>query len=138
MEEINRRADQLDKDVRAIVVATEANTAAMDRLERRLDRADKDRHKFVLALTALAMLIVFLGVETVRLEQSINDQNALRNRVLCPLYGIFLGSYDPQSRPEGDARRKYEDAFVVIREGNAEMHCTAPLVPPRTSPTPDQ
>ena len=132
MEELKRRAAQLDHDVRALADTTEANTAALDRVEQRLDRSDSDRRRFITALIALAMLAVFLGVEALRLERSIRDQAELRNRVLCPLYGLILGGYDPQSRAEGEARRKYEEAFVVIREGYMVLNCTDPLVPPRT------
>lgn len=134
MEELKRRAAQLDEDVRALADNTEANTEALSRVEKRLDRSDSDRRRFITALIALTMLAAFLGVEALRLERSIRDQAEVRDRVLCPLYGLILGGYDPQSRAEGAARQKYEETFVVIRESYATLRCNAQLVPPRTNP----
>ena len=133
MDELKRRAAQLDQDVRTLNDTTEANTAALDRVHQRLDRSDKDRRKFVTALIALALLAGFLGVEAMRLEGSIRDQTQVREQVLCPLYSIFLGAYDPQSRPEGEARKRYEETYVEIRRGYQVLRCTNPIVPPRTS-----
>ena len=136
MDELKRRAEALDRDVRALNDTTEANTAALGRVHERLDRSDRDRRRFITALIALAMLAAFLGVEAVRLEEAIRGQNQLRGDVLCPLYGLILGGYDPDSRdPDGtkpEARRKYEETFTVIREGYAALGCTNALVPPRT------
>jgi hypothetical protein len=135
VDELKRRAAQLDSDVRDLNNTTEANTAALDRIHERLDRSDKDRRRFITALIALAMLAGFLGVEAVRLEQAIRAQNQLRGEVLCPLYGIFLGAYDPASRdnnPDPQAREKYEDAYQKIRGGWQVMQCTDPVVPPRS------
>lgn len=136
MDELKRQVAQLHSDARALNNTTEANTAALNRVHERLDRSDKDRRRFITALIALAMLAAFLGVEAVRLEGAIRGQDQLRADVLCPLYGLILGGYDPDSRdPDGtkpDARRKYEETFVVIREGYAALGCTNALVPPRT------
>lgn len=136
MEELKRRAAQLDEDVRALADTTEANTEALGRVERRLDRSDSDRRRFITAIIALAMLAGFLGVEAIRLEHAIRAQSQLRAEVLCPLYGIFIGSYDPKTRdnnPDPQAREKYEDAFVKIRHGWQVMGCTDPIVPPRSN-----
>ena len=132
MDELKRRAAQLDEDVRTLNNTAEANTAALDRVHQRLDRSDKDRRRFVTALIALAMLAGFLGVEAFRLETAIRDQYTIREQVLCPLYGIFLGAYDPNSRPEGPARATYEERYIEIRRGWETLRCTGPIVPPRT------
>lgn len=134
MDELKRRAAQLDEDVRTLNNTTEANTEALDRIHVRLDRSDKDRRKFITALIALALLAGFLGVETVRLEKAIRDQTEVREEVLCPLYGLILGGYDPDSRSPGPARQRYEDTFRTIREGYGVLSCSAGLlVPPRTN-----
>lgn len=136
MDELKKRITQLDSDARTLNNTTEANTEALERIHLRLDRSDKDRRRFVTALIVIAMLAGFLGVEAFRLEQAIRGQDQLRANVLCPLYGIFLGSYDPKTRdnnPDPQARQKYEDAYVKIRAGNAAMECRDPLVPPRSN-----
>lgn len=136
MDELKRRAAQLDQDVRTLNNTTEANTEALDRIHQRLDRSDKDRRRFVTAIIALAMLAGFLAVEAFRLEQAIRSQDQLRAEVLCPLYGIFIGSYDPESRANNadpDAKAKYEDAYAKIRRGWQVMECRDPIVPPRSN-----
>ena len=90
----------------------------------------------VIGLVVVVALAVAIGFVAARAQETANEQAALRNDVLCPLYSIFLGSYDPKTRdknPDPAARQKYEDAFVKIRYGWDVMGCTDPLVPPRSN-----
>ena len=135
MDELKRRMAQLDQDAKSLNDTAEANTAALNRVHERLDRSDRDRRRFVTALIVITMLAGFLGIESFRLEQAIRAQDQLRANVLCPLYGIFLGSYNPKTRdnnPDPAARAKYEDAFAKIRDGWNSMNCSDPIVPPRS------
>lgn len=74
--------------------------------------------------------------ETTRQQQEIvAQQESTRSDVLCPLFAIFLGAYDPTSRAEGYARDSYEDAYRIMRDVYGKvLHCTQPPVPPRTKP----
>lgn len=133
MEDLKRRAEALDDDVKRL-------TAAVDRLDGRMDRSDRDRRWFVTAIVVVAIIVCGVGYVAFRAEQTsralaqtAREQETIRNDVLCPLYGLILGGYNPESRPEGDARRKYEDTFVIIRQSYGVLHCTSPLVPPRAN-----
>ena len=132
MDELKRRAAALDVDVKAL-------TAAVDRLGDRMDRSDRDRRWFVVAIVAVIAVVALIGYVAVRAERTARAQEQLRSDVLCPLYGLILGGYTPQTRDPGPARAAYEDTFVVIRDGYRILGCTAPLVPPRSdlpAPTP--
>lgn len=74
--------------------------------------------------------------ETTRQQQEIvAQQETTRSDVLCPLFAIFLGAYDPTSRAEGYARDSYEDTYRIMRDVYGKvLHCTQPPVPPRTKP----
>jgi hypothetical protein len=70
----------------------------------------------------------------IKISDLVAEQDRTRAEVLCPLFGIFLGSYDPNSRTEGPAREAYEQAFTTIRHVHADvLHCTDPIVPGRSS-----
>lgn len=139
MEELKRQTRLLDDDVRQL-------TEEVHRLNSRQDRTDRDKRwlivglLLVVGLVALVAFVAFRAEQTGReARQTADAQTQLRSDVLCPLYGIFLGAYDPASRdksPDPDARRKYEDAYTKINHGWVVMGCTDPIVPPRTTPAP--
>ena len=139
MEELKRKADVLHQDMQDLRVTVGENTAAEQRLAlsyeqlvTRMNRSDRDRKWVVVAVLILAAMVLAGGWVLYRGEQTAREQQQLRSDVLCPLYGLILGGYDPQTRPEGDARQKYEETFVIIRQGYGVLRCTAPLVPPRS------
>jgi hypothetical protein len=128
VEELKRRAAALDDDVQKL-------TGSVDRLADRMNRSDRDRRWFVVGLIVVAIVVTMIGWIAVEAARNSRAQAQLRSEVLCPLYGIFLGAYDPNSRngnPDPAAREKYEDAYAKIRRGWAVMECTDPIVPPRT------
>lgn len=73
-----------------------------------------------------AMLVGYLKITDV-----IDDQEVVRSQVLCPMFNVFIGSYDPGSRTAGPDRDKYEDNFRQMRDQRDALRCTGPLVPPR-------
>jgi hypothetical protein len=59
------------------------------------------------------------------------------NDAFCPLMAVFVGSYDPNSRPAGPGRIAYEDAFSQMRHiFGPVLECPPVVVPPRTDLTP--
>ena len=129
MDELKRQTRQLDTDVQQL-------TGEVHRLNDRADRTDRDKKWLVVGLLLVVGLVALLAFVAVRAQQTANEQEQLRNDVLCPLYSVFLGSYDPKTRdknPDPQAREKYEDAFTKIRRGWEVMGCTDPLVPPRSN-----
>lgn len=61
-----------------------------------------------------------------RLERSIGES--------CAFYALILGSYRPESRPEGPARAEYEASFVRMRRSYDVLECVDPIVPPAIPP----
>jgi len=129
MDELKRQTRMLDDDVKQL-------TGEVHRLNDRADRTDRDKRWLIVGLLLVVGLVALVAFVAVRAQQTATEQEQLRNGVLCPLYSVFLGSYDPATRdknPDPRAREKYEDAFVKIRHGWDVMGCTDPLVPPRSN-----
>lgn len=129
MDELKRQTRMLDDDVKQL-------TGEVHRLNDRADRTDRDKRWLIVGLLLVVGLVALVAFVAVRAQQTATEQEQLRNGVLCPLYSVFLGSYDPKTRdknPDPQAREKYEDAFVKIRHGWDVMGCTDPLVPPRSN-----
>ncbi len=115
---------------------------AVKQLERRTTKNTK-----IVTLTVLGLLLdlvlsvivaftLFNVISTANtLQGTIAEQDHIRTRVLCPLYGLFLGSYRPESRPAGQDRQEYEVAFASLRTEYNELSCTNPIVPPASQPT---
>jgi hypothetical protein len=129
MDELKRQTRLLDDDVKQL-------TGEVHRLNDRADRNDRDKRWLIVGLLLVVALVALTAFVAVRAQQTATEQEQLRNGVLCPLYSVFLGSYDPKTRdknPDPAARQKYEDAFAKIRSGWEVMGCTDPLVPPRSN-----
>ena len=129
MDELKRQTRQLDDDVQKL-------TQEVHRLNDRADRTDRDKRWLIVGLLLVVALVALVAFVAVRAQQNTNEQEQLRNGVLCPLYSVFLGAYDPATRdknPDPQARQKYEDAYAKIRNGWEVMGCTDPLVPPRSN-----
>lgn len=88
------------------------------------------------------VLSVLVGVGYLRQAQTSKQQGEIvaqqentRSDVLCPLFAIFIGAYDPTSRTEGYAREAYEETYRKLRKINNEvLRCNEAPVPPRTKP----
>lgn len=129
MDELKRQTRLLDDDVKQL-------TEEVHRLNERQDKTDKIWRFLVTGLLMVVALVCLLGYVAFRAERTAREQEQLRSDVLCPLYGIFLGAYDPASRdnnPDPQARAKYDDAYRKINNGWSIMQCTDPIVPPRTA-----
>lgn len=87
--------------------------------------------RWMIALLVVDLLlsgVVFYGLAQIR--HIVND-------AFCPLLAVFVGSYDPESRPAGKGRIAYEDSFAKIRHiYGPVLECPQIVVPPRTDMTP--
>ena len=129
MDELKRQTRMLDDDVKQL-------TQEVHRLNERADRTDRDKRWLIVGLLLVVVLVGLTAFVAVQARQTADEQHLLTAEVLCPQYSIFLGSYDPKTRdknPDPNARQKYEDAYVKIRNGWDVMNCTDPLVPPRSN-----
>lgn len=137
MEELKRKTDQLSERVERLHDTIGQNTLALAQAHKRQDRSERKSRLQAMVLVALLGGFLILGWIAWQLHQATEAQAQLRAEVLCPLYGIFIGAYDPESRNDNSdprAREKYEDAYNKIRRGWTIMECTDPIVPPRSEP----
>lgn len=67
-----------------------------------------------------------------------NAQTVQRQKALCPLYQIFLDSKSAAGRKAAPDPKKYDHAFVVIRQGYDALECDQYITgtPSPVAPTP--
>lgn len=90
------------------------------------NRANRSRRVLTMAVAGLVLDLVL----SVGLVFTLTEQTRTRDQALCPMFALFVGSYRPDSRAEGEDRERYEAAFVTLREAYAALDCTARPVPP--------
>lgn len=134
--------DRLAEQAKILADRVSALSTAVDKLDRRTGRSEKTVALVVFGLLLDLALSLTVGIVLFQLNAANNEIRATqareaqtRQEALCPLYGLILGSYNPNSRPEGEARDKYVQQFDIMRTAYAALDCTGPagdLVPPRT------
>lgn len=92
------------------------------------ERKTASRWRWVTA--SIGVVLVVLGIVAWVAVSTALEQRRLNEKAFCPFYGLILGSYNPESRAEGNDRNKYNEQFDVMREVYAELHCTNALIPP--------
>lgn len=143
MDELKRRAAQLDTDVKHLSTNTEANTAALvevkKAVQRDRERNDRDRKATIAAMLAGLLLLLGVGFVAFRAEQTARDQEVLRAQVICPILARSIGGYRPETRDlnpdgsyKGSERELYDENDKANRRSYQLLRCTDPYVPPAT------
>ena len=85
----------------------------------------------VISLSLNVMLTVFVAVMGYRLQVF---QSRTNDEVLCPLYVLFLNTYDKEQRDALpiDKQKIYDESFATINAGYTSLGCEEiiPAVPP--------
>ncbi len=128
----------LTEQARALADRIGALAAAVSELDRRTNRSEKITIGVILGLAldlvlsiAVALILTSQAATDESLQAAVDRETATRQDALCPLYSLFLGTYNPNSRAEGPDRDVYIANFGVLRQGYASLDCTGPIVPPR-------
>lgn len=111
---------------------SELLTEAVRQLRPRVEKAERVSFRTAIAAAVLLCLVVVLGWVAADQKATANRLDGVVQQSLCPLYALIVGSYDPSTRPVGQARDKYDHAFDVMRQAYTNLGCTDALVPPRT------
>lgn len=126
--------------VRALAPLIAAVEALRKAVEALVTRAEKSERRIAGIVIAIIIDLIFtsgfaaLYYQQQRTAATLADTRA---EVLCPLYAVFLGAYNPASRAPGPDREAYENAFAQFRYSYQRLQCTTPLVPaPTTKATP--
>lgn len=132
-------ADRLAVQVEQLKVEVRELNDRQDETDRRQDRSDRMSMRtalvlgLVVLLAAVVGLIVYQQIVTRSEVSSVVDrETTTRVKVLCPVFALVLGGYDPSTRPDGPARQQYEDNFRVMGRSYDLLACQDPLVPRRT------
>jgi len=126
-ERLHRAVQELNQSVRDLA-ARSTRTESDLRASRRAIRLTAVGLALDLTLTVVAFFLYHNQQVTGRqLAMTVVEQERTRSEALCPLYGLFLGSYDPHSEAAKRNPARYDDAFVVIRKGAHSLGC--PEVP---------
>jgi len=115
-------------------------TKSIQELLHRTARSEKQTRWQWVVIAAVVLIFAVQGVTTYQQIQTNrttvqNSQTlaSVQGDVLCPLYAVVLGGYNPTTRTEGRDRDTYQATYAVMRDGFARLGCTTPLVPPPTS-----
>lgn len=103
------------------------------RSEEEIARSKQQTRWQWVVIAAIAVLFAVAGLTVYQQAQTNSRLDDTRAEVLCPLWSVFLGSYNPSTRAPGQDRETYEATFAVIRDGYNRLGCTTPFVPPPTS-----
>jgi len=116
---------------------------SVDQLDRRTTRSERVTAGVVFGLLldlvlsiAVAFVLSNLFQTNDRLEAAIEREAQTRQEVLCPLYGLIVGAYNPTSRPEGPQRDEYVRNFQVIMDSYPKLSCATVVVPGSTAVAP--
>lgn len=118
-------ADELREEVARLRLAVQ-------QLDRRTKRAELVTSRVVAAIVVLLVLLGLVGWSVAAQVRTAERLGAVVELSLCPTFALVLGGYNPESRPPGEARDRYERSFSVMRDAYTQLGCTSPLVPPRT------
>lgn len=79
--------------------------------------------------------LVAQNAATIRQLQATNTRLETSVQESCSFYALVLGSYRPESRPEGPDRDTYKANFERMRQSYRNLECQGPIVAPAV-PTP--
>lgn len=127
--ELLAAAQSLEAEVKELDQTVKKQTVAIDRVDNRTQKSTR-RIRLIAAALAITVCVVALNAWLIREVRSTQadtlSTQQQTNRVLCPLYGVFLASDTPEAYedlpPEQVEFRK--EAFRVIREGMADLGCS--------------
>lgn len=132
---VSPRASAGAAAVAPLVEAVGALRSAIEGLEVRADRARKNITGIVIAVIIDVIFTACITIVYIGQEQTAASLADTRGEVLCPLYSVFLGSYNPGTRAPGVDREAYESIYAQFRASYQHLNCTTPLVPKPTPTT---
>lgn len=125
----------LGEEVTRLTVASDAQASATRNLRVEIEKKTWKTTIKIRWMIALVILDLVLSgamlVGYLKIKDLVDDQEVVRSQVLCPMFNVFLGSYQPETRNVGPDRDKYEANFREMRNQRAALHCRGDLVPPR-------
>jgi len=129
--------DRLIEQAKVLADRVGALSDAVDHLDRRTNRSERVVIGVVIGLALCIVLSVAMAITFIQIRVTADAvaetqarETRTREETLCPFFSLVLGSYNPNSRAEGEARQTYIEQFEAMRRGYAALDCTGPIVPP--------
>jgi hypothetical protein len=125
-------AGSLAEQTRELLQAVSSLTERVESVDQQLEKVNEDiyasvrRIKMIVAGLVVGGLISLsaIGYAIYNSNKIDTVQRRTSNEVLCPLYKLFLDSYNPSAQPP-EKRQAYEDAFNVIKRSYDVLNCPA-------------
>lgn len=114
-----------DESARALVAAVETFTAKLEDTAKATNR----NRIWNAVISVVLVLVLVLGTYVFALSLRVSGDSNTVKAVQCSLYGIFLSSYDPNSREARDNPTRYAKSFAQIRADNTRLGCPTPIAP---------
>lgn len=112
-------------------------TVAVEQLDRRTNRSERITIGVVFGLLldlvlSVAVAVVLANQVSIseRVATAVEREAHTREDALCPVFGLLLGNYNPESRPAGPGRDQYIATFDVMRRSYDNLSCPGGIVPP--------
>lgn len=124
-ENLTRETEGLKNEVKDFKDKLDISKTVVTKAENAENVSIKNRTLLHILMWALGFVFVlsigvsFLAINNWNNAKSIKET---RSEVLCPLYKLFVDSYDPSRQPK-DRLVEYEQAFVTIRAGSVTLGC---------------
>jgi hypothetical protein len=120
--EIVERITALLDETTLLRIATEAVVPSVER--------ETKRGKYTrIAVGLLGLIVAVQTVFGILLFQALSTQDATNQRVLCPVFSLLVGGYNPDSRQPGPDRDAYNAQFSIMRSSYLELNCRGGFVP---------
>lgn len=133
--ELSAIASQLSRDQASLSDKQIKHVGALAKYSRKTRKISYALFVSILIDVLLTVALTVIGFQVSGNTDDIQrSQTTTRQRVLCPLYTIFIQSQSEKGRKAAPDPKKYDEAFRVIREGYRTLNCVA--VPSNPVPAP--
>lgn len=133
-DQTREQLDKLRSDADALTTAVNSLNVTAQQITRRTRRSETVILALVVSFILDIALTTFVVIGLNRLDSTTTAVQAtqanglvVRQKVLCPLYQLFLNSYSvkvrdsPTLNPRGPAW--YDNAYATLRSGNQLLNC---------------
>lgn len=126
----------LIEQAQALASNLSALSKAVEKLDTRSNRNEKITFVAVIGLVLDLILSVIVAIVLSNqvstagsLQATIDREAQTRQQALCPVYGLVLGGYNPNSRAAGPDRDAYIQSFKVMTDAYDTLDCAGGLTP---------
>lgn len=121
-----------DETARALADAVKGFTDKLEDTEQAIRR----NRTWNVITGAVLVAVLVVGAFVWNLTERVDNTVSTVKSVQCSLYGLFLGSYNPDSSAAREDPEAYERAFARIRADNARLDCPKAIVAPAPKENP--